>query len=108
MLILYEFLEVHHGEVGALIAQYWGLPDCIVQGIMHHHEPEIEHPIVSHVVHLVDEIAKGSAAYRNQSVYTPAISQDTIAVLGIDPEKITELIATVAKEFEETSQRFQV
>ena len=106
--IEYEFLEVHHGEVGALIAQYWGLPDCIVQGIMHHHEPEMEHPIVSHVVHLVDEVAKAAGAIRRGEVYDPSVSQDTMAILGIEPEGIEKLTVKVGKDFEETSRRFQV
>lgn len=34
-----EILEVHHGELGGLIAQHWGLPSIIVKGITFHHNP---------------------------------------------------------------------
>jgi putative nucleotidyltransferase with HDIG domain len=35
-----EILSLHHGEIGAIVAQHWGLPACIVKGIEYHHDPE--------------------------------------------------------------------
>lgn len=32
-------LELHHGELGAIAAQHWGLPESIVKGIQYHHDP---------------------------------------------------------------------
>jgi len=52
-----QVLQVHHGEVGALVAQHWGLPQVIWQGISYHHNPEELHHVVCDVVHLSDWIA---------------------------------------------------
>lgn len=46
-----EILEVHHGELGGLIAQHWGLPEGIVLGAIYHHNPEEGHHIVCDVTH---------------------------------------------------------
>ena len=34
-----EVLGVHHGELGGIVADRWGLPLSIVEGITHHHCP---------------------------------------------------------------------
>jgi HD-like signal output (HDOD) protein len=34
-----EILGVHHGELGGLIAQHWGLPEILIRGITYHQNP---------------------------------------------------------------------
>ncbi len=56
-----EILGIHHGELGGLIAQHWGLPDLIVQGIIFHHDastvvdPHVQR--ISDVVQIADAAA---------------------------------------------------
>ena len=56
-----EILEVHHGEVGGLIAQNWKLPAIIVTGITYHHNPgDVEDPheqLVCDVVCVANAVA---------------------------------------------------
>ncbi len=58
-----KILLTTHAEVGALVAQHWSLPQIIVAGIMHHHNPA-EVPSsdertlrLCHAVHLADVTA---------------------------------------------------
>ncbi len=53
-----EVLEVHHAELGGLIAQNWALPAGIARGITHHHTPDEGNDAVSDVVHLANVVAK--------------------------------------------------
>ena len=53
-----EILEVNHAELGGLIARHWGLPSSIALGILYHHTPTEEHPLVCHVVCVANVLAK--------------------------------------------------
>ncbi|HLN26721.1 MAG TPA: HDOD domain-containing protein [Gemmataceae bacterium] len=52
-----EILSLHHGEAGGVIAQHWGLPDSIVRGIAHHHDPENGEDGICYVTYLANVVA---------------------------------------------------
>ena len=49
---------MHHGELGGLIAQHWELPPRVVQGIIHHHEPNEDNDAVCYFVCVANQVAK--------------------------------------------------
>ena len=57
----FEVLQVHHGEVGGLIASSWNLPESIVEAITHHHDPDAaqkaEWTKLADLIHLSDAVA---------------------------------------------------
>ena len=53
-----EVLQVHHGELGGLIAQHWSLPDRLVTGIIHHHTPDLANDVIADAVHVANIAAK--------------------------------------------------
>ena len=53
-----EILGVHHGELGGLIAQHWGLPNRLTNAITHHHAPEDGNDLVCDVVYVANQVAK--------------------------------------------------
>lgn len=55
-----EILEVHHGELGGLIAQHWELPEIIVTAITFHHNPE--EVVDTHVQLVCDAVCVADAA----------------------------------------------
>ena len=61
-----EILEVQHGELGALMAMHWGLPEAIVAGIKYHHDPDNPlaepHTLVCRVTALASCVAKSIGA----------------------------------------------
>lgn len=52
-----EILSLHHAEVGGIIAQNWALPDCLVKGIVYHHEPEEGADGICYVTYLANRVA---------------------------------------------------
>ncbi len=50
-------LDLHHGELGALAAQHWGLPESIVKGIQYHHDPAAGGASVCDAVCLANRVA---------------------------------------------------
>ncbi len=82
-----EVLKVNHAEVGALIAQHWNLPDLVVSGILHHHEPSQGEGNVAALVHVADEVAR---------VAEGEISVE-VAYSNLDPSAREQLKLTVAQ-----------
>lgn len=94
-----EVLEVHHGELGGLIAQNWQLPDMIVHGIIHHHNPDActgEDNTICHIVCFANWAAHAADLKARQQPY-PAPSDTTVAKLGIQTDRIDELLDKVVE-----------
>jgi HD-like signal output (HDOD) protein len=52
-----EILSLHHGEAGGVIAQHWKLPDCLVHGIIYHHDPQEGAAGIGYVTYLANLVA---------------------------------------------------
>src|SRR5262245_21758451 len=63
-----QLLQVHHGELGGIVAQHWQLPDRIVKGIIYHHDPANGHDRVCDVVYLANLVAKHLPAPREEDL----------------------------------------
>jgi HD-like signal output (HDOD) protein len=102
-----EQLAVHHGEVGGLVAQRWGLPDQIVVGIIYHHVPgEIGAEPVAHAVHVADVVAKAIGAGLADENQDPGADLASMRGLGMTPTGLEELCAQVHERFDDVLARF--
>ena len=59
-----EILSLNHAEVGSLIAQHWGLPDPVIQGVLYHHSPEMTPDSMARVTHFANFVAHRVVEYR--------------------------------------------
>jgi putative nucleotidyltransferase with HDIG domain len=100
-----EILGVDHAELGALIAQLWDLPETIVQGIAHHHDPARADTPAAYAVHLSDVVAKkvGSPADDNVDLENFALATGE---LGLSADALDEVSDIVSERFAEVSDRF--
>ncbi len=94
-----EILGIHHGELGGLIARHWRLPERIVLGITHHHDPDAceqtEDSTICFVVHTADLVAKLAGA---------GVGEDQAA--GIDePTAATERLGMTSEGFVQLCER---
>ncbi|MFT7676749.1 MAG: HD-like signal output (HDOD) protein [Planctomycetota bacterium] len=97
-----EILGVHHGEVGGLVAESWGLPRVIVEGIAHHHHPmeaaSSKGRQVADLVHLGDVVA--SRIGEHDAEETADLDAGVAERLGVTQESLDELCERVADRFE--------
>jgi putative nucleotidyltransferase with HDIG domain len=113
-------LGLHHGEVGALIAQNWRLPEPVVHGVQYHHSPS-EHPEpVCYAVALADAIADRLIATwapedpeANEVEVTLDLDDaerisESMTALGMSPAGFDELATTTAKRFDRVRAQFQI
>jgi putative nucleotidyltransferase with HDIG domain len=105
-----ELLQVHHGEVGGLIAASWHLPESIVEAITHHHNPDAstksEWVQVADLVHLADAVSF-KIGCRDSS--EGGIVNETVALrLKLTDEKFDELCVEVEERFEEVLASYEV
>jgi HD-like signal output (HDOD) protein len=101
-----EILSLHHGEVGAVIAQHWKLPDGIVQGILHHHDPAKGDQPVCYVTYLADVVAKTVEASEPLPTRARQHLGDAMERLRLDPTNFDALCEKVAADFDIMSARY--
>jgi putative nucleotidyltransferase with HDIG domain len=99
-----EVLGIDHAELGALIAQAWGLPPGLVRAIARHHQPGAGET-ASAAVHVADVVAKtiGLQLDDNPDMDTYGTAA---ATLGLGGAGFEALCTRVAGEFEELRARF--
>ncbi len=100
-----EVLGVNHAELGGLIAQHWNLPDTIVAGITHHHEPgsvsesvwsgRADIQLICDTVHLADVTAYVVSGREESDPVPPAPehSRSSIERLGFRVEQFSDIVA---------------
>ncbi len=100
-----EVLGIHHAELGALIAQSWGLPSALVYGIRRHHEPGGDHGGIAYGIHLADVVAKTIGMGLDDN---PDIERFSRAVgeLGLNADQIDEIHKLTEERFTEVLGRF--
>jgi HD-like signal output (HDOD) protein len=101
----HEILGVDHAELGALIAQAWGLPEPLVTGIKHHHDPARAAAPIACGVHLADVVAKavGIGADDNGDLESYA---HAMGELGLTADAFDDVCGIVLDRFDEVSSRF--
>lgn len=103
-----KVLNVHHGELGGIIAQHWQFPERIVKAIIYHHNPEEGADPICDVVCMGNVAARRiEAALANQKleIYPdPAVLQR----LAMTKEGFDELCRAGVQRFEQVRTRYNV
>lgn len=95
-----EILSLHHGEVGGVVAQHWGLPETVVKGIAFHHDPEACDELVGVVTHFANFVAHEVAPTHSiENIEPPAPEQvdltydlEKLGLAGDCVSKITQSV----------------
>jgi len=101
-----EILQVNHAELGGLIAQKWGLPDSIVQGISYHHRPEESGLKICDIVCVANDIAVITGL---ADIPTPVVAEDHTAVyrrLELTEDSKSRIVDAVKNRFIQMMERF--
>lgn len=99
-------LNVHHGELGGIIAQHWKLPVRVVQGITHHHTPDRGMDVICDVTYLSNQIAKGIEASVEGRAYEMKLEADVTERLGIEPKIVESLCPIAALRYAQVGRRY--
>ena len=101
-----QILQVHHGELGGLIARHWNLPEPIVNGITFHHNPEMGGDSVCDVVHVANVVAKLAQAKLLSKESSASINPDAAERLGLVPEKLEGFVDETVTSFSKVGGLF--
>ena len=96
-----EVLQVHHGELGGLIAQHWQLPERIVAGIIYHHTPDQTRDVIADAVHVANVSAKLAGTGYTASEADLQVVPSSLERLGMTQEAVLELSSDVAARLEQ-------
>lgn len=105
-----QVLGVDHGELGALVAQSWGLPLALVHGIGRHHAPDGDHGAIAAAVALADDVARSVCG--QEPAEEPADDaagpgcRRARAILGLDDAALGAVHRVVEERLDEVVARF--
>lgn len=93
-------LGIHHGEIGAQLAERWDFPDVLVDAIRNHHSPQearIDATLVG-LAHLAEMAAQRHEAAEGRATEAYEFSDAALAQSGMTRERFDELEPRLATE----------
>lgn len=99
-------LNVHHGELGGLIAQHWKLPDRVVHGITYHHNPEQGLDVICDLTYLANLVAKRIEAEIEGGKSGFTVDAGVVERLGLTAQALDTLCPLAAERYEQVSRRY--
>lgn len=101
-----ELLEVHHAELGFLIAQRWGLPERIGRGIQYHHTPDAGGDVICDIVAVANLAAKTIKEAPMPPEPMPEVHRAARERLGLDENAWAQACERLAFRFSEVLIQF--
>jgi len=99
-------LDVHHGELGGVIAQHWKLPPRVVLGIIYHHDPDRGLDLICDLTYLTNKVAQRIEAGLDGRQFDFAISARVADRLGLTPKALDNLCPVAASRFTQVCRRY--
>jgi HD-like signal output (HDOD) protein len=99
-------LNVHHGELGGLIAQHWKLPARVVLGITYHHNPDQGLDAICDLTYLTNLVAKRIEAGLDGRQFDFAIPVHVAERLGLTPKALDDLCPVAASRYTQVCRRY--
>ncbi|RMF79298.1 MAG: HDOD domain-containing protein [Planctomycetota bacterium] len=104
-----EIIGADHQQFGAALAQKWKFPPGLRFSISYHHSPATLKPEFRKIVTAV-QVADIICAQNEIGFYltaqTSEVTDEMLEVIGIDENKVSELLAELPERFEETKAIF--
>lgn len=93
-------LGIHHGEIGAQLAERWDFPDALVDAIRFHHEPQRASgdPVLVGIAHLAEMGAQRHASAAGHEPAAYEFCDSALAQTGMSREKFDALESRLAVE----------
>jgi putative nucleotidyltransferase with HDIG domain len=90
-----------HAAVGAALAGRWNFPADIVDALAWHHAPEQGVPGgLAAIIHYADAISQALDLEETENSQMPRLHQEAVDGLGLDWQKLTEVLADTQTRFE--------
>lgn len=101
-----SLLQVHHGELGGLIAQHWKLPPRIVLGITYHDVPDEGSDVICDLSYLTNQVAKRVEAEIDARAFVLNVDAGVVERLGLTPQALEGFCSLAAARYEQVSRRY--
>jgi HDOD domain len=98
-------LMTDHGELGALAAEAWQLPEAIVEAIRFHHTPSEASTPLATMVSLADGLAHATVS-EDPFDMPDGVTMAAIEALGIAPADYGGLVVATLERYELLADRF--
>ena len=96
-----EVLQTDHGELGALLASHWTMPDSIAFAIRAHHrfdQAPPEHRWNAAIIHLADHLVSQEAIADLREGSAECFDGAVMEILGLSPDAVAQIIEETRTE----------
>ena len=101
-----EVLGLHHGEVSALVAQEWRLPERIVHSIGYHGFPDEAEDVVCDIVHVADVAATRIGMAAGSAPADISVQAGPADRLGLTAVAFEDLLGRLHTRFDEIAKYY--
>jgi len=100
-----DVLGIDHAEVGGLLARAWRFPEALQEAIADHHAPATAlNGSLANLIHVADAVAHGLGLAHQADEMVMPVDRTAWNRLGLDGNRIVELLPAVMSGFDETCQ----
>ena len=102
-------LGTDHAEVGASLLRHWRLPDAIVEGVAHHHDPAITPTLgLSAVVHVANCLSHLLGEAPGWDAFAIRAQEPVVEALGLSAEGIEQIVISIHESLQLTDQSLAI
>ncbi|HVS17650.1 MAG TPA: HDOD domain-containing protein [Planctomycetota bacterium] len=96
----YAVLGIHHGQIGAQLAERWDFPDVLVEAIRHHHAPQDARidPTLVGLAHLAEMAAQRHEEAEGRATDGYELCESALVQTGMTRARFDELEPRLAAE----------
>ena len=101
-------LGLDHGEIGAHLAQRWGLPEALRDAIGYHHDPQSAptHKQLAALIGLADVLARDLKVGTGGGA-TPKLSDEHMEIAGISRDDQDAILEDLSGEIDESIEQMR-
>lgn len=103
-------LGVHHAEIGARLLERWNFPETLVMSVRHHHDPSEAkpHERIAACIYIGNLISIYMGHSYGELAFAQHGREDSLKVLGLDPEDVPKYMIKTFDQFEKIEQLFSI
>jgi putative nucleotidyltransferase with HDIG domain len=96
-------LGFDHSDVGAMLLEYWGVPNILHEAVRYHHTPQLapSSGIDAYIIHFADILTNAFQLGTSGEHLIPPLHSKALAVLKIQPQHLSVIIERGLNQIDE-------
>lgn len=105
-----QLFDFHHGEVGGLLAEKWGLPRALKNAIKYHHDwqDDSDEMMTTAFIAVANDLAKQAGFRAGSPDIDEGLDDDAVKLIAIAPEQLEVIKPVIAQDVEKAQEAYKI